>query len=370
MLLAGLALTPAFPHAQDRPTMVQVDEVRTEPLSQTAPVLGRIVTEREGDVSAKVAGPVQTIEVRVGDRVEKGDPLVLLSDERIQHERDLAEAEYQAALAEEGTARAELDKLHDERDRLQRLEQSAAFSRAQFDDKLNEIAVQQSRIAAVTARLGLYRARLGLATADLEDTIIIAPYAGVVADKHVSPGDWVQVGEPVVALIDDHALEIEADVPSERVAGLKSGNEVAFAFDRGAPHSATVRAVVPAENPMTRTRAVRFSAEFGELDEALAVEQSVTLRLPIGSQREVLTVHKDAVLQRQGVPMAYVVADGKADLRALRLGDGVGGRFEVIDGLNAGDLVVIRGNERLRPGQPVTYPGAPTVAASSPPAET
>lgn len=366
VVVASLMLAPLVLYAQDGPTMVQIDEVRSEPLSQTAPVLGRIVTERAGDVAAKVEGPVEAIEVRVGDRVDAGDPLVLLSGDRVQHERDLAEAEYQAALAEQATARAELDKLHDERDRLGQLQTSAAFSRAQFDDKVNEIAVQESRIEAVTARLGLYLARLGLASTDLEDTVIRAPYAGVVTAKHVSPGDWVETGEPVVSLIDDLALEIEADVPSERVSGLVTGIEVAFTVEGGAPEAATVRAVVPAENPMTRTRAVRFEADFAKDDRPLAIEQSVTLLVPIGVEREVLTVHKDAVLQRQGVPMVFVVEEGIADLRSLRLGEGVGGRFQVVDGLSEGDLVVIRGNERLQPGQPITYPGAPTAAAPAP----
>ena len=366
MLVASLVLVPMLVRAQGGPTRVQVDEVRTEPLLQTAPVLGRVVTDQAGDVAARVEGPIEAFEVRVGDRVGIGTPLVLLSDERVQRERDLAQAEYDAALAEQATARAELDRLRDERDRLERLQDSAAFSRAQLDDKVNEITVQESRIEAATARLGLYRARLGLATTDLEDTVIRAPYAGVVTAKHVSPGDWVQTGDPVVSLIDDQALEIEADVPGERVTGLAPGTEVAFTFDDRAPETATVRAVIPSENPMTRTRAVRFEADFESLDTRLAIEQSVTLLLPIGVERQVLTVHKDAVLQRQGVPMVFVVEGGKADLRPVRLGEGVGGRFEVVDGLSEGELVVIRGNERLQPGQPLTYPGAPTAAAPAP----
>lgn len=369
LLVAGLALAPTFTLAQGGPTMVQVDAVRTEPLNQTAPVLGRIVTDREGDLAARIEGPVDSIEVQVGDRVNKGDPVVLLSIERVQFERDLADAEYHAALAEQATARAELDMLQDERDRLQRLETSAAFPRAQFDDKVNEITVQESRIKAVTARLGLYRAQLQLATTDLEDAVIRAPYAAVVAAKHVSPGDWVQTGDSVVTLIDDQALEIEADVPGDRVAGLTPGTEVSFTFEQEVPGGATVRAVIPSENPMTRTRAVRFSADFAGLDGSLAVGQSVTLLLPIGVEREVLTVHKDAVLQRQGVSMVFIVQDGVADLRPIRIGDGVGGRFQVVDGLSEGDLVVIRGNERLRPDQPVTYPGAPTASAPAPAAK-
>ena len=97
--------------AQEQPALVQVDEVRTEPLSQTAPVLGRIVTDQQGVVATRVAGPVEKVEVQVGDRVAAGDPLVWLDSEPLGLERDLAAAEYDAALAQQTEAVAEVDLL-------------------------------------------------------------------------------------------------------------------------------------------------------------------------------------------------------------------------------------------------------------------
>ena len=68
----------------------------------------------------------------------------------------------------------------------------------------------------------------------------------------------------------------------------------------------------------------------------------------------VTTVHKDAVINRLGENIVFAIADGKAVMRKVVIGDTVGSRFEVLQGLSAGDTVVIRGNERLRPGDPVT----------------
>ena len=105
---------------------------------------------------------------------------------------------------------------------------------------------------------------------------------------------------------------------------------------------------------MTRTRQVRFTPDIEMTSRILAVNESVVLHLPRGPYREVVTVHKDAVITRQGQTFVYVAADGKADLRPIRTGEAVGGRFEIISGLAPGELTVIRGNERLRPGQDVT----------------
>lgn len=86
---------------------------------------------------------------------------------------------------------------------------------------------------------------------------------------------------------------------------------------------------------------------------APAVNQSVLLNIPVGAPRTIVSVHKDAVIRRQGGTIVFTVIDGKAALRPVRLGIAIAARFEVLEGLAPGELVVIRGNERLRQGQKV-----------------
>ncbi len=362
-LLMASTATPSV--AQEQPALVQVDAVRIEPLNQTRPVLGRLVTKRQGQVAVRVGGLVARVDIDVGDRVRTGDVLVELDAEPVQYDVDLADAEYLSAEADQATANAEIELLENELVRINRLKQSAAFSKAQLEDKLRQIAVAKSRLSAATARLGQYRARQQSSRRDLEDMVIRAPYDGVITRRLVSPGAYVRLGDPVVALIDDSALEIEADVSVDQLQGLIPGTEVGATI-AGERHTATVRAIVPEENPLTRTRAVRLTPAFEAVGEALAVAQSVTLDIPIGITRDVATVSKDGVIQRPNGAMVFLVKDASAAPQPVRLGAAVDGRFEVLDGLGDGDLVVVRGNERLRPGQPVTYPGAPRSADEEP----
>ena len=90
-----------------------------------------------------------------------------------------------------------------------------------------------------------------------------APYDGVVTALHTEIGSYLKEGGAVLALVNDRKLEIEADVPAARIAGLAPGAEVAVLLPDGTKHRARVRAVVPDENAMTRTRLVRFTPEFG-----------------------------------------------------------------------------------------------------------
>lgn len=356
----ALALPAAAP-AQEA-TSVRVDAVTTEPFSQTVPILGRLVASQRGEVAARVAGAVERVEVQVGDRLAAGDVIADLDRDRLEGRAALARARVTAARAQIQADQAQLSLLEQERRRLLRLRESAAFSPAQLEDKRQEIEAASARITRAEAQLDEARADLALAEDDLADSVIRAPYPGVVTARYVSAGDYLNPGEPVVALLDDGSLEIEADVPSARVRNLDEGDEVAVRFGGDEGATAVLRAIVPDENPLTRTVAVRFAIDAGAGGRFLATGQSVTLEIPVGEAREVVTVDKDAVLRRPGGATVYVAADGAAQPRSVALGEAVGDRFVVEDGLAAGELVVVRGNERLRPGQAIAYETPQTAA--------
>jgi multidrug efflux pump subunit AcrA (membrane-fusion protein) len=116
---------------------------------------------------------------------------------------------------------------------------------------------------------------------------------------------------------------------------------------------AKVRAVVADENPLTRTRPVRFV--FVAAPTGLAAGQSAILNLPVDRPRQALTVAKDAIVREASGAVVFVVIDGHAERRSVELGEAMGDRFEVLSGLAEGERVVVRGNERLAPGQAVSF---------------
>jgi RND family efflux transporter MFP subunit len=337
---------------------VHVDAVIAEPLTQTMPVLGRFVARQSGVVAALTRGPVESVSVAVGDRVQKGDVVARLVTARIQAARSLSAAVVKERRARETTAKAQLAQTRKELVRLASLRKSAAFSRARHDDKLLEVAKFKSEVGETDAGVISARAELRLADIDLYNANIRVPYNGVVTKKHTSPGAFLNVGDPVVTLINDELLEVEADVPSDRLSGLSVGRTMPAQLEDGRRIEIEVRAVVPEENTLTRTRPVRFLLKMdGVSDLLVAANQSVTINMPVGRSRDVVSVHKDAIIPRGGESVVFAAIDGKAVRKVLKLGDAVGNRFEVLDGLKLGDLVVVRGNERLRPGQDIAYEG-------------
>jgi RND family efflux transporter MFP subunit len=356
------ALTLAFLGAsasaqQEEIALVRVDPVRSEPLVQTAPVIGRLVARQAGNVAARVGGPVDSFLVEVGDRVEAGQVIARLDATTLSARRALAAARLASAEAQATTERAELALARQELKRLERLRSSAAFNQARHEDQSQAVIIAEAELAHAQSQIDMAITELQLAEIDHRYAEVRALYDGVITRRLSEAGAYVDLGEPLVSMIADADLEIEVDVPFRLIAGLTPGTEVALSLADGSRHSARVRAIVPDENPLTRTRAVRLTAVFVATERPLAPGQSATVEVPLGEARRVLTVSKDAVIPGAQAAMVFVVVENRAEPRRVELGEAVGGRFEVLDGLSEGELTVVRGNERLRPGAPVRING-------------
>ena len=353
LLATLLTLALISPAQSQQSAPVEVDLVVTEPLSQTQPVLGRFVARQSGTVASRVAGAVTDIMADVGDRVAKGQVLAVIDLEKMTLLRDAAAATANHALAEEQAAIARLTRRQNELSRIEGITESAAYSVARHEDAIQNVAEAEAFRAAAAAKVAATQARLMLAEGDKLNSKIRAPYDGLIAARHTEIGSYVQTGSEVMDLVNDRSIEIEVYVPSNRVAGLSPGTVIQARPVGGSEFSAVVRGVGAEENPTSRTRVVRFTPQL-EQGVSFGVGESVDALLPLGVPRQIVTVHKDAILKMQGLTMAYVVAeDNTAQIRSIELGDATGARFEVLSGLSPGDPVVIRGNERLRPGQSV-----------------
>ena len=335
------------------PTLVELADVAREPLVQTFPITGRLVASQKSAIAARIKGSVRKILVEVGDRVKAGQVLAQLDVDRLKLEAELRSADVLAARAKWKTAQAQVGLVSQELKRLQRLRKSAAFSQARFEDKKQEVVKAKSAVDETAAALKRARAQRDLARIDLKDATIRAPYSGAILVRHVSPGAFINAGSPIVTLMDDESLEIEADVPSIRLSGVPECRVIDIQLDNNTKIKAAVRAIIPDENPLARTRAVRLAPDISGTKIKLVANQSVVLEVPQGETRNVVAIPKDAVVNRQSGKIVYVFQDGTVRPANIDIGESFGGKFEVLSGLKPGQKVVVKGNELLRPGQRV-----------------
>ncbi len=353
-----ILLVPLSAFGQGRPAGVSVAEVELRTMAETVPVFADVVTARDGVIASRVSGTVSEVHVLPGTVVSEGAELATLDTQLAEIELRQAEARLTEATAGIETATARRNRLNDALKRIDRLRETAAFSQGRFEEAQGELLTANGQLAEAEARVATAQAAIAEVRYRINQAIIRAPFAGVVLETLTNPGEYIASGASVARLLDTRALEIEAAVPSAYVNALSEGIEVRGIADDGTTVGLTVRAILPVEERATRTRAVRFVPHGVDAGALAAVGQSVTVEIPIAPPREVMAVPKDALVQSQGGWTVFVAEDGTAQPRQIEIGAALDEWFEVLGGLKAGDQVVVRGNERLRPGQPIQPMGA------------
>lgn len=302
---------------------------------------GTIVSRADARLSAEVAAPLRWI-AEPGAAVAAGDVVARLDAARIS----LTVRDNEAAVKR---LEANTALLRAQRDRLRTLAAQNIASRNQIDEAESRVAMAEQELEQ--ARVARDRARLELAR-----TAIRAPFAGQVAERLRMTGEFVAVGEPLVRLVDTRSVEVVARAPLAAAASLARGQGVRVLDDAREVRS-QIRSVVPVGDERSRMLEVRVALE----KDAWPIGAAVRVELRSGPTRATITVPRDAVVQRQGEAYVFRVGAGdKAERVSVKAGAGRVDRVEVAGAIAAGDRVVVRGAERLQPGQRVAIQGEGT----------
>lgn len=239
-------------------------------------IIGEVVPRQGGEIAAAIAAPVERVSVIAGDKVRLGQALAHLNIDDRRADFETARAQINVAKAELDVRKAALELERANLDRQSSLRGSAAFNASRLVDSQKAIAQLRAEIAVSEARIEEARARAKRQLVDIERAKVVAPYDAVVTTREIDAGDFVTPGRRLFRLVNVTALEVEADVPTVALSGLIEGARVEARTRDGVPVVVTVRALIPVENPLTRTRTVRFAVDGSP---ALAVGQSIELHL-------------------------------------------------------------------------------------------
>ena len=344
-----------------------------QPIARFIRVTGTLTAEEQADVAAETAGRVVATPVERGTPVSDGTAIVVLSS--VETDASLKEAEANAAqiearlalglegaydvnkVPEVGNARANLTLAEAEFGRIEKLLSQRVVSQSEFDQRKTavEAARQQYESAKNAAEqqyqaLQASRARVTLARKAVSDTTVRAPFAGIVAQRMVSVGDYVTRGMKVAEVVRITPLRIELTVPEQFVADVKMGQPVSFSVDAfaGRTFDGRVRYVSPSLRADQRALTVEASVPnaSGELKPGMfataLVEQAK--KLPA------VLVPADAVRTVSGTSRVFVVTGDRAEERIVTTGQKVDPLVEITTGLKAGERVATENVTQLVDG--------------------
>jgi membrane fusion protein (multidrug efflux system) len=322
---ASGAAAAAGPGAREsRPAFVSIAPVRLERVSQKLEALGNARANESVEVTSKTSNVVSSVTFRDGERVRKGQLLVRLDDS--QQRADVAAAE--AAVAES-------ERLYN---RSRELMSTEALSRAQFDQ--------------LEATLKANRARLAAANARLEDTVIRAPFGGRVGLRRVSVGTLISPGDVITTLDDTSVIKLDFSVPENFLSTLREGLAVRATAPAFPGRAFTGKVASIDSRVDLNTRSVTVRALLTNEDGALRPGMFLNVSLA-NDEREALVIPEEALTPEAERQFVFVVSDGKAERREVRIGGRRPGSVEVLAGLSAGERVVVEGTQKVRDGATV-----------------
>ncbi len=334
LLLLPILLQPTLAAGNGREAAVVVATAEQRVMAPISWYAGTVISRRDARLPAEVEGRLVWV-ADVGSVVAAGDVLARMDDSFIRP----ALEEQRAEVARE---QARLKFFEAEVKRLQRLAKQNVAAQSQLDQVVSDRAVARSELRAAQARVLQAERRL-------ERSVLHAPHDGVVMERYLDADEWADSGAAIVRLVGKQELEVQTWVPVQSLAYLGVGSELRL---RDAVHELVGKVVkqVSVGDDESRLHEVRIALQNSPWEPG----QGVRVAIPLAAPREVIAVPRDAlVLRRSGASLFKVLADNSAEQVPVTLGVAVEDHIEVRGAVVAGDRVVVRGGERLRPGQRV-----------------
>jgi len=317
------------------PSAVVTANAELRKLAPSVDVPGTVVSRFDSRLASELAAKLEWI-AEVGTVVKKGETVARLEDFTFS----LYEMEAQSRVERE---QARVKFLVSEQERLQQLAANNLSARSQLDQIISDLAVAESEEK-------IARVQLGLTQVAMHITQIRAPFDGLVTERLRNIGERLNVADEVIRIVDPNSLEVVARAPLNTV-NFVSNDSVLQLHNDYRHGEARIRTIVPFGNPQSHMFEVRLEVD----PQVWTVGESVRLSMPTANVQEVLAVPRDAlVLRREGASVFRVSEDMTVEQVTVITGLGDGDYIEVIGELNAGDVVVTRGAERLDTGMQVS----------------
>lgn len=360
---------------------VHVQAVQKVDVRREVEAVGTLAARDEAVVSAEVEARVAKISADLGDRVAEGAALVVLDGEKLRDRADEQRASLEQTRARYGargdelpaiertpdvlSAAAKLAEAEQQVARAERLASRSLVSQQELEQARTQLATAQAAHETALAAARQLRAEIEaraasarVADREFKDTVIRAPFDGVVAERLVSAGQFVGVHTPVMRLVRLQPLRVLAEIPERFGPSIRVGHVIGVRVDAypGREIEGTITRISPAVNQ--KSRAFAIEGEVPNADGSLKPGTFARVRIVTDRVDSSLVVPVSAVQTRYGTSRVFLVKNGALSGVEVKLGDRLGPRVELLEGVTAGAAVVSDNVEGLEDGMKVEAQGS------------
>lgn len=334
-MVIALGCTIAF--AAPGAALVEVDIIKKGIVNPLQEFVGTVNFDKKSTLASQSSGLVKKVNFEVGDKINKGKVL-------IEIDSDLLDARIKSYIANVEIAKIKLKNSNKDFLRYKRLLETKSITAQEFDSATLEFDSAQQNVISLKAQLKELKIQKAQKT-------VIAPFDGIIIEKSIHIGEWAGEGKSVATLVNTSSVEIIFNLPVNLVSGLKSKSlydiNIANKILKTKFHSA-----IPKGDKLTRTFPVKFKSDVKDM--FVFDGQEARVKLAKKAKIEALIINRDAIIKRFGGEMIFVDNKGVALMIPVRVIGYIGQNAAIAGkGLIEGMRVVVKGNERVFPNQPV-----------------
>jgi len=373
LLLIGAGATSLWWFGRNRGESVRTIRVREQVVAAPggATVLnasGYVTARRRATVASKITGRLTAVHVEEGLPVSSGQVLARLDDAAHRAALALTESRLEAAGRAIRETEAQLELARKTLKRTRRLVEAGIVDREKLDEGETEVETYEARLALEQQQVVVVQREVGLRRTELDDTVIRAPFDGVVVSKDAQPGEMVSPNSAgggftrtgICTIVDMGSLEIEVDVNESYISRVRAGQTVEAVLDAYPDWRIPGKVIttIPTADRQKATVLVRIG--FDELDPRILPEMGIKVAFreqetaaPTAPERRLLVpfaaLHEDG-----GRNTVFLVSDGRVERRVVTVGGTTDDQVIVQTGLRAGEEVIVDGPDNLREGDRVS----------------
>ena len=344
--------------------------VEAQPWPTIVKTQGSLIADEVAVVGATVGGRVAQVGFDLGDTVAAGAELAVLDQEEFKLQIVLAEAQLTQARAALGLAPASpVESLKPENappvreakvvweeviariERLKPLAARNAVTKDELEQALADEGVASAKYSAAVngvrekiALIGVRAAELSVAQQRLDDTTIRAPFEGLVQQRHVAPGTYLQVGDPVATLVRTSTLRFRGTIPERHAYRLASGQQVTLHIESvPEPLVASITRISPNVEEMNRS--LTFEAQVPNADGRLRAGLFAEAEVVVDAEAMALIVPRSAIVEFAGAEKVWKLVDGVAQEQTVQTSRRADKVVEIVGGLAAGETILVQASE-------------------------
>jgi RND family efflux transporter MFP subunit len=327
---------------------------------------GYVTARRQATVSSKVTGKVVEVMVEEGMKIEAGQILARIDSSNVEKSLRLAEAQSDSARKALDETKANLEQAERELVRSTQLAASKVASQSDLDRAESEAKSLRARLERQKADIVVSERDLAQWQQQLDDTVIRAPFPGIVTSKNAQPGEMISpmsaggsfTRTGICTLVDMSSLEVEVDVNESYINRVEPGQKVEATLDSYPDWHmpSKVIAIIPAADRQKATVKVRVG--FEKLESRILPDMGVKVAFQGAEEKQPasrnIVIPKAAIQQRDGRDVIWIARDGRVEKRAVTVGTRRSDEVTIAAGLTGGEKVVVEGADKLADGARIT----------------